>query len=111
MASAYGQYDAPLSDSRSWFARTDVTYIGKRYDSIANFAWVPAQVRANLRAGLRTDNWDVTAYVNNVFDDDTLEASRYQSDSAADPFSFQLASSEAVLPRKRQFGVTATFRF
>ena len=101
----------PLSDSRSWFARTDVTYIGKRYDSIANFAWVPAQIRANLRAGLRTDKWDVTAFVNNVFDDDTLEASRYQSDSAADPFFFQLASSEAVLPNKRQFGVTATFRF
>ncbi len=109
--SVYGQYDAPLSDSRSWYARTDVTYIGKRYDSIANFAWVPAQVRANLRAGLRAESWDFAAYVNNVFDDDTLEASRYQSDSAADPFFFQLASSEAVLPNKRQFGVTASFRF
>jgi iron complex outermembrane recepter protein len=109
--SAYGQYDAPLSDSRSWYARTDVTYIGKRYDSIANFAWVPAQVRANLRAGLRSESWEFSAYVNNVFDDDTLEASRYQSDSAADPFLFQLASSEAVLPHKRQFGVTASFRF
>ena len=107
----YGQYDAPLADSRSWFARTDVTYIGKRYDSIANFAWVPEQVRANLRAGLRSDAWEFTAYVNNVFDDDTLEASRYQSDSATDPFLFQLASSEAVLPNKRQFGVTASFRF
>jgi hypothetical protein len=51
------------------------------------------------------------AFVNNLFDDDTLEASRYNSDSAADPFFFQLASSEAVLPHKRQVGVTATFRF
>jgi hypothetical protein len=46
-----------------------------------------------------------------VLDDDTLESSRFQGDSAADPFSFQLASSEAVMPNKRQFGVTATFRF
>ena len=88
-----------------------MTYIGKRYDSIANFAWVPGQLRANLRGGVRTDKWDVSLWVNNLFDDDTLEASRYQSDSAADPFSFQLASSEAVLPYKRQIGVTATLRF
>ncbi|MFO1426054.1 MAG: TonB-dependent receptor [Steroidobacteraceae bacterium] len=107
----YGQYEAPLPDSRSWYLRTDVTYIGKRYDSIVNFAYVPPQVRANLRAGLRADKWELTAFVNNLFDDRTLEASRYNSDSAADPFLFQLAASEAVLANKRQFGVTATFRF
>jgi outer membrane receptor protein involved in Fe transport len=108
---AYAQYSSALSDSRSWFARADLTYIGKRYDSIANFAYVPGQFRANLRAGLTGDRWEVVAFVNNLFDDDTLEASRYNSDSAADPFFFQLASSEAVLPHKRQVGVTATFRF
>ena len=109
--SAYGQYNAPLADSRSWYARADVTYIDKRYDSIANFAWVPPQTRVNLRGGLRSEKWEFTGYVRNLFDDDTLEASRYNSDSAADPFFFQLAASEAVLPLKRQFGVTASFRF
>jgi outer membrane receptor protein involved in Fe transport len=108
---AYLQYDGDLASGRSWYARADTTYIGKRYDSIANFAWVPAQVRTNVRAGLRAENWELTAFVNNLFDDDTLEACRYQSDSAADPFFFQLASCEAVLPNKQQFGVTATFRF
>ena len=68
-------------------------------------------VRANLRGGVRTDKWDVSLWVNNLFDDDTLEASRYNSDSAADLFFFQLAASEAVLPHKRQIGVTATMRF
>ncbi len=110
-AAAYGQYEAPLSDARSWFVRTDVTYIGKRYDSILNVAYVPAQIRANLRGGLRADKWEVAAFIDNLFDDDTLEASRYQSDSATDPFFFQLASSEAVLANKRQVGVTATYRF
>jgi iron complex outermembrane receptor protein len=109
--SAYAQYGAALADDRRWFARADLTYIGKRYDSIANFAYVPYQLRTNLRFGLSGGKWDVAAFVNNVFDDDTLEACRYQSDSAADPFFFQLASCEAVLPNKRQVGVTATFRF
>jgi iron complex outermembrane receptor protein len=108
---AFAQYDTAISDNRSWFARADLTYVGKRYDSIGNFAWVPGQLRTNLRGGLRADKWEIVAFVNNLFDDDTLEASRYNSDSAADPFFFQLASSEAVLPKKRQFGVTATLRF
>ena len=108
---AYAQYDAALTDDRSWYVRTDLTYIGKRYDTIANFAYVPGQFRTNLRAGLRSGKWELVGFVNNLFDDDTLEASRGQSDSAADPFLFQLLSSEAVLPKKRHFGVTATLRF
>ncbi len=107
----YGQYDAPLPNDRSWFARADLTYIDKRYDNIINVAYVPEQFRTNLRAGLRAGDWQVTAFIDNLFDDDTLEASRYNSDSATDPFFFQLASSEAVLANKRQFGVTASYRF
>ena len=110
-AAAFGQYEAPLSASRSWFLRADMTYIGKRYDSIIDFAFVPGQLRTNLRGGVRADSWEITAFVDNLFDDKTLEASRYNSDSAADPFFFQLASSEAVLPNKRHFGVTFTKRF
>jgi iron complex outermembrane recepter protein len=109
--SAYGQYAAPFSGSRSWFARADMTYIGKRYDSIVNTAWVPGQFRTNLRAGLTSDRWELVTYVNNVLDDDTLEAARFLSDTAADPTVFQLAASEAVLASKRQLGITATVRF
>lgn len=109
--SAFAQYEAPLAGERRWFARTDVTYIGKRYDSIANLAWAPPQVRTNLRGGVRTDRWSIEAFVNNLFDDKTLEAARYNSDSAADPLVLQLYATEAVLPQKRHFGVTATVRF
>ncbi|NDB17422.1 MAG: TonB-dependent receptor, partial [Gammaproteobacteria bacterium] len=105
------QHEDKLAGERSWYARGDMTYIGKRYDSIVNFAYVPVQIRANARVGMRSDAWDVSVFVNNLFDDDTLEASRYNSDSAADPFFFQLAASEAVLANKRQFGVTASYRF
>ncbi|MEZ5457811.1 MAG: hypothetical protein R3E65_00370 [Steroidobacteraceae bacterium] len=52
---AFAQYEAAAANDRNWYVRTDVTYIGKRYDSIANFAWVPTQVRTNLRAGIRAD--------------------------------------------------------
>ncbi len=110
-AAAYADYEAPMMGDRSWFVRTDVTYRGRMWDSIANLAYVPSQIRTNLRGGIRADNWDVTVFVNNLFDDDTLESSRYNSDSATDPFFFQLSASEAVLANKRQVGVTATYRF
>jgi iron complex outermembrane receptor protein len=107
----FGQYDAAWGTEGTWFVRLDGTYIGKRWDNIVNLAYVPEQIRANLRAGLRRGNWDVQFWVNNLFDDRTLEAGRYNSDSAADPFFFQLVSSEAVLANKRQLGVTATMKF
>ncbi len=110
-AAAWAQYERPMAGERTGFVRLDSTYIGKRFDNITNLAWIPPQVRANLRVGLRTDKWDVTAFVDNLFDDDTLESSGSQGDSAADPFLFQLTSSEAMLANKRHFGVTAAFRF
>ena len=105
------QYENSLAADRKWFARSDLTYIGKRYDSIVNFAYVPVQIRANVRVGLKASNWEASVFINNLFDDRTLESARYNSDSAADPFFFQLAASEAVLANKRQIGITASYKF
>ncbi len=107
----YANYEAPISGDRSWFVRSDLTYRDRMWDSIANLAYVPAQVRVDLRGGLRADNWDLTLFVKNLFNEKTLESSRYNSDSATDPFFFQLAASEAVLPNKRQGGITVSYRF
>lgn len=108
---AWAEYQRPLAGERSGFVRLDATYIGKRYDNITNLAWIPPQTRANLRFGVRADKWDVTAFVENLFDDDTLESSGSQGDSASDPFLFQMTSSEAMLANKRHFGLSANFRF
>ncbi|MDX2144997.1 MAG: TonB-dependent receptor [Rhodospirillaceae bacterium] len=107
----YANYEAQMSGDRSWFVRADLTYRDRMWDSIANLAYVPTQVRVNLRGGLEGENWALTLFVKNLLNEKTLESSRYQSDSATDPFFFQLAASEAVLPNKRQGGVTVTYRF
>lgn len=110
-ATAYADYEAPLMGSHSWFTRVDMTHRGRMWDAIHNLAYVPSQTLFNLRGGVRIDNWDVQLFINNLFDDDTLESARYQSDSATDPFFFQLSASEAVLANKRQLGITANYRF
>lgn len=109
--SAFAEYTGTMSPTTEWFARVDVTYVGKRFDSILNTAYVPGDVKVNLRGGVRVGAFDVTVFVNNLFNDKTLENARYNSDSAADPFFFQLSASEATLPRKRQIGVTVSMRF
>ncbi|WP_187276564.1 TonB-dependent receptor [Parahaliea maris] len=110
-AAAFVQYDAQFTDDIDWFARLDATYIGKRYTSLANISWIGPQTRANLRVGLTHESWDLTLFVNNLFDDDTLEWARSQGDSAADPFFFQLSAVEVALPNPRQTGVTLNYRF
>jgi iron complex outermembrane receptor protein len=107
---AFAEYSAPAMGDLDWFARADVTYVSKRYDSILNLTYVPDLWRTNARLGLRSDRWEASFWVNNLFDDDTPESASYNSDSAADPFFFQLAASEIVLPRKRQIGLTVTVR-
>lgn len=109
--SAYAEYTGTLSATSQWFVRGDVTYLGKIFDSSLNFAYVPEQWRLNLRGGFRWGRAEVTLFVNNALNSKVLESARYNSDSAADPFFFQLAASEASLPGKRQFGVTVSSRF
>ena len=109
--SAFAEYTGKLANNAEWFARSDLTFVGQRFDSTLNLAYVPDQWRVNLRGGVRAGRVEVTVFVNNLFNDRTLESSSYNSDSAADPNFFQLSASEAVLPRKRQIGVTLATRF
>ncbi len=107
----YGSYTLPITNGNSWFARADLTYIGKRYDSILNKAFTAATTKVNLKFGIDFKNLNVTAYVDNLFNDDHVESAVYQSDSATDPFTFLPGSDEVVLPRKRQSGITVSYHF
>ena len=107
----YGQYRRPLDSGSAWFVRSDITYVGNRYDSILNKAFTGPTTKVNLKLGMDVGHLNVTAFANNLFDDRHVESASYQSDSATDPFSFLPASTEIVLPRKRQVGVTMSYNF
>jgi len=61
----------PLRDGLTAMFRTDVAYESKRYIQPSNFAWIGNRTLVNLRAGVESENWDVTGYVGNLMDDDT----------------------------------------
>lgn len=68
-----GTYRAPttLFGSQEWSLRGDLLYKGKKYVDTANLAYIPDNVRVNLRTALEGENWTLALFANNLFDDET----------------------------------------
>ncbi len=105
-------YTAPLANSDfNWFIRGEGAYVGSRWASVVNAAETGDSFDVNLRAGIQNERFEVTFFAENIFQDETVESLRIQGDSAADPITFFPRAYEAVLPKRRQIGVTATVNF
>ncbi|MBM3514243.1 MAG: TonB-dependent receptor [Alphaproteobacteria bacterium] len=112
-------YTTPLTGDIDWLIETDVQYRDNRFDESDNVLIMPGYWRADLRVGLTSKKWEVVAYANNVFNDDTVETAFANTDFSTiriaafpPPFTFVLANSlTAQLPDKRQIGVRALYRF
>jgi len=68
-----GTYTVPTSfmGSEEWSVRTDLLYKGKRFVEGANLAYIPASTRVNLRTSLSGQNWTLSLFADNLFDDKT----------------------------------------
>lgn len=62
---------SPLTSSLELTLRADVVLESERDTTPANFAQIPNRTLVNLRTGVGSDRWSVTAYVRNLLDDDT----------------------------------------
>ena len=65
-------YNMPMDNDLNFFVETDLLWVAKRYIEATNESWVEPDTNVDLRIGIRKDTWDVTGYVTNVFDDDTI---------------------------------------
>lgn len=128
-----GEHQASLSTTLStdlfsgWtgFLRNDWTFESKRYIQTDNLGWAGDSFKWNLRAGIEKDSLTVTLYVNNLLDDDTLVSVGRLADFqrpllipdpirtfAGQPARFTFYRGfTAALPRKREAGVTVSYRF
>jgi outer membrane receptor protein involved in Fe transport len=129
----YADYQRPLTADTSWFFRTYLNYTDKIWTTVANSAHTGEAYIWDAYAGIEGDRWTVTAYVNNILDDDTpnvvfefpffdrSKAPTFPPDFSPSPnpnqmFSFGRAgvtSSAFVLTPRRgtQYGVTLQWRF
>lgn len=62
---------APAGPDAEVFLNADYAYTTKRYTHANNLSWLGEDLTLNLRAGVQTPSWTVTAYVRNLTDDDT----------------------------------------
>lgn len=91
----------------AWFGRWDAWYQSESYTWVTNLAETEAAWLHNLRGGWRNDRFSVQAWVENVFDDDSILASRRTTGS----FLTGTLGYFVSLPEPRTFGVTVTAHF
>ena len=76
-ASISGTYRFDAFANTGGFIRTDIQYIGSSFNEISDIGLVPRQELpsyslVNFRVGLETDNWRVTLFADNIFDEQAI---------------------------------------
>jgi outer membrane receptor protein involved in Fe transport len=89
-----------------FFARADSTYTGSSWTWAHNLAKTEDAFRTNLRAGVESDRWAFSAWVENVTDNDAVLFVRRFTD-----FTNYQTGFWGGLSKPREYGVTARIRF
>ncbi|MCC5867384.1 MAG: TonB-dependent receptor [Gammaproteobacteria bacterium] len=115
-----------LPTAPEFFFRSDYSVEGSRYVQVHNLAETGSANTWNFRVGLDADNWTLSLFVNNAFNDTTaVDVLRYVDASQpglppgppplAGPFAgfnpFFIRDFGVTLPNKRQLGATLVYRF
>ncbi len=115
-------YQRPLRGDTDWFVEADLTYQDERFQRFLNTVTLDSYTTADFRVGISNDQWEVTAYVKNAFDDDTIKTAVNSTWNAGlttvpnppSPFAQTLVlpgDIQAILPDQRQFGLRVSYRF
>ncbi len=107
---------APLFGEWRYALGATVSYVGRRHGTELNTDFYGPSTITNLSAGIERDDLSLELFGRNVFDDDTIVASgRFQYLVFGDPRRNTLTSAnyiaEGTLPRGRQWGIRARYRF
>ena len=106
-------YHRPIDGDYSWYVRSEFSYTGKTYLDEFNQAWIGAATNVNLRAGVQADGKRVEFYATNLFDNDQWLGGRRGSTSinTRNAVATNVPSAFVMAPRKRAFGVRASYEF
>jgi outer membrane receptor protein involved in Fe transport len=115
------RYDLPFDGGGlDWYVEGDGSYTDERFVAANNILALDDYWMFNFRAGVNTEKWEVIAYVDNAFDDDTAKEgldnidTRYLSADFTAPAGFSILvpnGARYLLPDPRTYGIRATYRF
>lgn len=101
----------PGATALRWTGTLAAQWRDRRYIDESNLGWMPAYGLVDLRAGLAGERWTVTAYVDNLLDEDRIQSAiRFIDLGTTENFAPQ-RDYLAFLPRPRTAGVRVTFDF
>lgn len=106
------EYRMPFGTSRdNWFVQANALYRSDRFTDESNLAVIPSYWRVGLRAGVEWGGFNVTAFVDNLFDNRTIESAQRNVDFGRPEGFAPGRSIIAYLPNPRTFGLRAGYRF
>ena len=95
-----------ISDDWKWTATANARYETKQYGTNTNINWYGPRTVINLRAGVESSTYTISAYVNNLTNDHTPEIISVNARLS----DFQ-GDIDGYLPVGRQYGVTIGAKF
>ena len=109
-------YRSELTSSTDWFVELQTSFRDERYSNQSNLLKFDSYWLTDLRVGVAGSNWEVIAYADNLFDDDTIRDGFNTGGYIRDFFiagpTFVLPdSAQFYLPPPRMVGVRASYRF
>ena len=108
------RYSRPLTDAVSLVIGADLTAEGSKFAQVHNLIETGDRMYLNARVGFESDNWNVTLWGRNINDDDTpLDILRYIDGRNIPSYfgGFATRGFAISLPKPRQFGLTASYKF
>jgi outer membrane receptor protein involved in Fe transport len=107
-------YRRAMTSKLDWFIGADASYTDERYVAADNNLALEDYWIANLRLGLAAENWEVTGFVDNLFEDLTVKEGLDNIDSRYLAFGGGVLvpnGARYLLPAPRTYGIRANFRF
>ncbi len=106
------RWQASLVGSTDYFVEGNVQYQSDRYANNQNLLVFPSYSLFDFRAGIVNDTWDIIAYVDNAFDDDTVRTGFADGDIPTFAATFRfLNRGTLILPDPRTYGMRVNYRF
>ena len=88
----------PLVGDTDWLFEGDLIYQDERYQDAVNTVELDSYTTVDFRLGLASEQWDIIAYVDNAFEDDTIKSSFRNTYNQGANFVFAPPPSTFVLP-------------
>jgi outer membrane receptor protein involved in Fe transport len=109
----------PLVGDTDWLFEGDLIYQDERWQDAVNTVEFDSYTTVDFRLGVVNEQWDIIAYVDNAFEDDTIKSSfrnTYNQGieivAVPGPFTFVLPYNQTpIKPDQRQIGLRVNYRF